>query len=66
MGLECLNGGVKITMSGVEPTTEKSIFLSHEPDLIHMPLDRTCIKKKNRLSLSDKISSNGKLSKSSA
>lgn len=44
VGLECLNGGVKITMSGVEPATEKSIFLSHEPDLIHMPLDRTCKK----------------------
>lgn len=64
MGLECLNGGVKITMSGVEPATEKSIFLSHEPDLIHMPLDRTC--KKKSLSLSDKISSNGKLSLSNA
>lgn len=40
--LECLNGRVKITMSWVEPTTEKSISSSHEPDLIHMAPDRTC------------------------
>lgn len=40
--LECLNERVKITMYWVEPTTEKSISSSHEPDLIHMPADRTC------------------------